>query len=252
MKAKKKIKIRRDDFVLNSLSNPWHEVIDDFCSQIDDLTKNDIADKLTANFSTTSKDSRVASQIVLMDAMQQYFEYHFSTMCGIPEIRLAGDKEDWEKVQSKANSLLELIPEFGIWFKSLNEILQNFIDAFDDKVDEQFWNEIYKVQGGSGGPYVSGWLIALFPYLADNVKNRYITEEETWRDAGLNMFDGLTTENFSYHMNKVPFTWNYHGNEIKMLFVGGLIGVLQENKSLVPTFGYAITEDKILTGEDSS
>jgi hypothetical protein len=245
--GKKEINIRRDDFVFNSLTNPWHEVIDDFTEQLRKNTKNEVADKLVANFSSTTKESRVVSEIVLMDAMQKYFEFSFSTMCGIPEIRIMGDKDDWIKLKSKASDISELIPYFNFWISSLNEILQHFIDAFDDKIDNKFWNEIYKVAGGSGGPYLSGWLIGLFPYLKDDKKNPYVSMQKTWKDSLQNkMFGGLTTKSFSYHMNQVPFKWKYHTEEIDMLFVGGLIGVLgQKDNSLVPLFAYSITESKV-------
>jgi hypothetical protein len=57
----------------------------------------------------------------------------------------------------------------------------------------------------------------------------------------------LITKSFAYHMNRVPFTWNYFGNETKMLFVGGLFGVSFDEKesSLTPIFGYSICEDKV-------
>jgi len=143
--GKKELEIRRDDFVLNSKSNPWHEVIDDFVIEIGKNTNNNVADLMVANFSTTSKDARVVSQMVLMDSMQKYFDYEITTMCGIPEIRLTGSKQDWESVKNKTNGILQLIPDLKVWIDgSLNEILDHFIGAFDDKVDNKFWNEIYK------------------------------------------------------------------------------------------------------------
>lgn len=225
--GKKELEVRRDDFVLNSKSNPWHEVIDDFSIQIRNNTNNNVADLLEANFSTTSKVARVVSQMVLMDSMQKYFDYMFSTMCGIPEIRLTGNKEDWVNVKKKTNEILKLIPDLKCWIDgSLNEILDNFIGVFDDKIDKSFWNEIYKCNGGSGGPYISGWIIALFPYLDAGSKNRYVFNGN-WKDASNeHYFGGLTTSSFKYHMNQIPFTWNYLGTEIKMLFVGGLVGVV--------------------------
>ena len=100
-------------------------------------------DLLQADFSTTTKISRVVSQIVIMDAMQKYFDYTCFGGCGIPEIRIKGDRNDWEKVKSKANRLLEIIPEFTCWIKNLNEILDQFINVFDDKIDNLFWKSIY-------------------------------------------------------------------------------------------------------------
>jgi hypothetical protein len=143
--GKKEINIRRDDFVLNSQSNPWHEVIDEFSIKIGELTKNEIADTLMANFSTTTKDSRVVSQIVLMDAMQKYFDYKFTTMCGVPEIRLSGSKDDWLNVKGKTKKIVSLVPDFQKWLDNgLEEILDHFVNAFDGNIDKDFWNSIYK------------------------------------------------------------------------------------------------------------
>ena len=100
--------------------------------------------------------------------------------------------------------------------------------------------------GGSGGPYISGWIIFLFPYLDAGSKNHYVFGGN-WKDASSkkSFFSRLTTSSFKYHMNQIPFTWNYLGTEIKMLFVGGLVGVVSEkDNSLMPIFGYSIMEDK--------
>ena len=166
--GKKTIQIRRDDFVFGSKTNPWHEVIDEFTQKINAMTKNGIADKLVANFSTTTKESRVVSEIVLMDAMQKYFEYELDSECGIPEIRITGEKEDWMNLISKANQIAELIPNFSFWIESFNEILQHFLDVYDDKIDNNFWDNIYKIHAGSGNPYISGWIVGLFPYVRNN------------------------------------------------------------------------------------
>ena len=66
------------------------------------------------------------------------------TQCGIPEIRLNGEKNDWERVKNRSNKLINILPEFKEWLVGLNEILDHFINAFDDKIDKEFWNSIYK------------------------------------------------------------------------------------------------------------
>ncbi len=143
--GKKSIDIRRDDFVFGSLDNCWHETVDEFSNQINENTKGGIAEKLIANFSTTTIVSKVSSQIVLMDAMQNYFEYTVMTMCCVPEIRLCGDKNDWISVKTKTNEIAQILPALNEWIKNLNEILQNFIDVYDDgEVRTDFWNRIYK------------------------------------------------------------------------------------------------------------
>jgi hypothetical protein len=103
------------------------------------------------------------------------------------------------------------------------------------------------VQGGSGGPFVTGWILSLFPYLADDSQNGYAWLEGGWRESvGGDFFSGVTTSQFDYHMNQVPFTWEYLGKEVKMLFIGGLVGIAYEtDKSVAPVFGYAVTENKV-------
>ena len=58
----------------------------------------------------------------------------------------------------------------------------------------------------------------------------------------------MTTRDFPYHLNQVPFVLNYLGIETKMLLVGGLIGVTvdETDHALEPVFGYGIIENKAL------
>lgn len=59
-------------------------------------------------------------------------------------IRLDGEKSDWEKLQKKSRDLIQLLPGLEFWLKTLDEITQQFVDAFDDKIDKDFWNSLYK------------------------------------------------------------------------------------------------------------
>lgn len=136
------ILIKRDN-----LLHGWHEVIDDFSDILAELTHKDVAETFEANFSTTTKDSKLVSQIVLMDTMPKYCDFRYVTRCGIPEIRVSGTKEDWLSVQEKARKIMDMIPELKKWLENgLNEILQNFVNLFEPgvEVDNKFWNEIYK------------------------------------------------------------------------------------------------------------
>ena len=96
------------------------------------------------------------------------------------------------------------------------------------------------VKGGSGGPYLSGWAIGLFPYLKSGEKNYYVWEK-SWRDAynSTNFGEGLTTTRFPIAINKVPFKWLYLHQEFDMLFLGGLFSVRYDlnDYSLTPVFG---------------
>ena len=79
--GQKEIVVRRDYFVFNGI-NPWNEVIEEFSEKIELNSKLETNKLFKSNFSTTSQESQVVSQIVLMDAMEKYFSFTFVTLCG--------------------------------------------------------------------------------------------------------------------------------------------------------------------------
>ena len=150
----------------------WPILINDFASQIDKYTKDNIAKTITSDFSTTGSVERVASQITLMESVKSYFEYiveYFA--CGIPSITLDGSVEDWKRVRKKTMQL----KKYGLekWIDSLDPILKEFILAADGKPNQIFWKSMMKKQsvdrlaGGGCLPEMptklDGWLLKLFP-----------------------------------------------------------------------------------------
>lgn len=232
-------------------------MIDEFSEKIKENTRANLCDVMQADFSTTTKISRVASQIVILDATKSYFKLVVRGGCGIPEIRLQGDKSDWQRIKCKANELIKIIPAFKTWIASVNEIIDHFVDAFDDKIDKLFWKSIFLYGGESGSPSLTGWLISFFPYINGPSirfgkvlntkfdKNPYCWDGNSWKDA---MGEGgMDLPNFKYKTNTVPFTFKYFGSTKKydMSFLGGLIGVSVDSgdHALTPTFGYAIIQE---------
>lgn len=273
---KKEICVRRDDFARDSL-NPWYEMMDEFCMRINENVKPDLADYMSAAFTTTSRDVRIVSQIMLADdSKQKAFRHEPSARCGIAELRILGCQQDWERVRAKANMLVTLIPEFKVWMKTLNEILQHFIDAFNNTNDnnesvvvvanhhhnhhhnhndqQQFWNNIYKCEQDTGGPFITGWILGLFPYLSKQEKNVYVWKQ-SWRysvnkkepnnDEQHCFDDGLTAKAFTYTLNQCPFKWMHLDQQYDMLLIGGLLSVLYDDRdqSITPIFGHAVIEN---------
>ena len=173
------IEVRRDDFVKGSPENPWAEVFNEFSMQIRDHIGPKI-DLFVPGFSTTGPVERAASEVVLLDAMQCYFELVFRTLCGIPTITLAGTPKDWntltERVQAfrklGLRSWLDVLSPIlklglGSWLDVVSPILEQFSRAAQGHVDQTFWRSIYKLNDRSGGPVITGWITAFFPYLKD-------------------------------------------------------------------------------------
>lgn len=150
----------------------WPILINDFASQIDKHTKDNIAKTIFSDFSTTGSVERVASQITLMESVKSYFEYIVEYIaCGIPCITLDGSVEDWKRVREKTMQL----KKYGLekWIDSLDPILKEFILAADGKPNQIFWKSMIKKQsvdrlaGGGCLPEMptklDGWLLKLFP-----------------------------------------------------------------------------------------
>lgn len=150
----------------------WSKLIDNFASQIDRYIKGDVTKTITANFSTTGKLERVASQITLMESVKSYFEYIVVYIaCGIPNITLKGTPDDWRLVLEKTRRL----EAYGLskWTKSLEPILTEFVRAAEGHPKQRFWQGMVKKQredklhGGPCNPekptQLDGWLLKFFP-----------------------------------------------------------------------------------------
>lgn len=243
--GKENIIVQRDNFPFNSSTNEWNEVIEAFAHELDSRTLNNVSSLFAANFTTTNDVNSVIGQIVLMESMQKYFQFEFVSLCAIPEIYLEGTRSDWSLIKEKLLRLNETLPGLSVWYDKLAPILDKFIQVYDLPIDLNFWNQIYKVHGGSGGPYISGWIITFFPYIEKNLNNYYVWNK-SWLDAyDEPMFGGLVTSNFPITMTRVDFKWKYYAEEYDMLFIGGFVGIdyNKEEKRLAPIFGYSVCQD---------
>ncbi len=250
--GKLKINVRRDDFLKGSPENPWPEVFDEFSMAIRDHI-GDAHRLIVANFSTTGPVERAASEVVLMDAMQAYFSYEMQTLCGIPSISLEGTPDDWQAIVHRAREFRR----FGLdwWVTALEPLLEQFVTAANGKIDQPFWDSIYKWHGSDGSgqePFVSGWVLKLFPYLnpldQDGCSFRTVAEQSFCRNPWMTLppsrGNGPAPDRFPHLPARAPFRWNYFETHFEMEFIGGLIGVKQDTQTLClrPEIGWAVWE----------
>ena len=246
--GKKTIIVRRDDFVKGSPHNPWPEVFSEFSVQIRSHIGEKTHDLLTPTFTTTSPVEKAAAEIVLMDAFKEYFSYRFYTICGIPEITLEGTVDDWKQLRERALGLAQF--DLQWWIDSLKPILDQFVAAVEGHVDKSFWSSIYKQTDSSGGPFISGWIVTLFPYM-DTRRNHWL--KYSWQDWKSRMTEsrfghGATTDSLPPGVTTTPFVWEYLGQDFEMHFYAGFIGVSQDpvTLSIHPEIGWAIVADEEL------
>ncbi|MCY0990426.1 DUF4419 domain-containing protein [Nannocystis sp. ILAH1] len=252
--GRQKLVVRRDDFVKGSPANPWPEVFADFSAQIAGHIGRQ-RDLVVCDFSTTGPVERAASELVLMDAMQQYFDYHVSTLCGIPEITLGGSLDDWVRLRHKARALAEY--ELEWWIGTLVPLLDEFIAAFEGRPNLDLWAHIFKHRSASGAPDLRGWVQVFFPYLTDGGPQAKLRENPVLRAAkrgsakrsqgGLEPW--ITDERMDpgcipLGLARAPLSWNYLGEPHAMELLGGFVGIDEDPVTLAlrPAIGWAVRD----------
>lgn len=173
--GKMKIVVTEGNDVLgkSGTKGDWEKLLSDFTAGVAANTKGDVAEMLTADFTTTGVTERIASQITLMDAVETFFEWwNMRVACGIPSITLTGTPDDWRKVQAKARSL----EKYGLekWSRQLDKVLAEFVKASEGQPDRVFWRSIVKKLrvdelknirrcSGSDVTMLDGWFLTFFP-----------------------------------------------------------------------------------------
>jgi hypothetical protein len=255
--GKKLLTVVRPDFFLGQ-PNPWPETFAAFSDQIAACVGR-ARDLLVADFSTTGPIERAASEIVLMDAFQAYFEYMMLAGCGIPSITLLGTVDDWRSVRRRA----AMLSEYGLewWTDALLPVLDELVRTADGHVDAAFWRSFFRYQSGSGPSELTGWIHVLFPYIWESVgegrrlvTNAYLARWEpalriAERRKGLR-FDEvqgppLNAIPGSLASAPVRFVDVRDESVHPLRFVAGMFGVVQEaaSRALRPEFGWAVVHD---------
>ena len=66
------------------------------------IAKNVVDPKLREwvmpSFTTTTADDKVIGAILFMDAMQKYFSYTMTMLCGLPPVTLLREASDWREI----------------------------------------------------------------------------------------------------------------------------------------------------------
>ena len=199
-------------------------------------------------FSTSTFETQIAHLVTFMDAASPFYDYRVMTMCGIPAVRMDGTEGDWNLLLHRATAVANLVPngDAGVhmtrYFTHLLPLLGKLSAARAGEEDLPFWRSLYKLDGGSGGPYVLGWLTQFLAFVSTYggemvPKDKDLFDIENYRGWG-----GLSTGDFPTHVSNVSFLWEYFGQEIKMQFVAGVLGVDADDGFLAPRLGFGVLE----------
>jgi hypothetical protein len=236
--GKKELIVYEDNFVKGSPDNDWSHMFGQFSNQLSEYIGKK-RDLIVNRFSTTGPIELAASEIVLMEAMSKYFDYTCCTCCGIPEITLLGSVSDWQDILVRVRNIAEF--DLAWWTAKIEPIAQEFVAAAQGQANVSFWRNIFKSDGGSGGPYISGWITDLFPYLRD-----YKTETFTVRNTFNQTRHEYTTNMFPMGLAKVPFKWEYYQLEYKMELAAGFSGYVMEEDCIKPHVGWFVRDTELM------
>ncbi len=244
--GKETIVVRRDEFVKGSPENPWPEAFSTFSDEIAARIGRQ-RDLVVCDFSTTGPCERAASEIVLMDAVQELFTYELGGLCGIPEVTLEGTARDWESIRRRA----AVLGEYGLdfWVEGLLPVLDLLLATARGQVDVAFWRSFYNLNGDSGGPYLTGWINVLFPYLRDADRFFLNLAASKWAAGVGQMGGGHKRCYIPAGLSRVPFLWKIGPEDAPLTFpmelLGGFVGVAQDPGTLAlrPAIGWAVRDE---------
>ena len=201
---------------------------------------------MLCDFTTTTPAARIASQVVMMDAFQRFFDYRVYCICGIPSITLAGTVEDWRRILSRVKHLGQY--DLRWWTDRLLPICEAFAQTAEGAPPREFWRSIYKPEGIYGEKVITGWLADLFPY----VLGRRHTRASSPTDKNpvlsvprreLTVDHGIAPSKLPRGLSRVPVTLEAETTETGLELMAGFIGVKldrQKDERLEPEIGWGV------------
>ncbi|KAE8140332.1 hypothetical protein BDV38DRAFT_280328 [Aspergillus pseudotamarii] len=200
----------------------------------------DLRTWIMPNFSTTTQTDRVVASVLMMGALQKYFDYEIALDCGIPTVTLLGERDDWEQMLCKLDPICRLGEEPTCFVSLLRPVLRRFVASFDNPTSPDiidFWNKCAHKSGGSGTHYLSGWLTA-FCFWDD--EGRSLFGHGPRKEVSLGEWDGecagCELDGIYYHrmdswqipagVGSVPVNVrDYDSTEHSMVMLAGLPGI---------------------------
>ena len=234
------LEIRRDDWTPGDPGNPWPSLFDDFTARIG-AQHPELHDLVCASFSTTGPAERAAFAVTLMDAMQDFYAYRLTSLCGIPEITLLGTGDDYRTIAARTTRLAAHGLDW--WLPSLQLVCGRLADAADGHPDIDFFRSFYKRDESSGGPHMNGWINCLFPFMWSSTSNAFDVRNEhaeRWQWPLLDEpvedldWEGAKQKSLPLGISRVPMTWRVllPPAEYRYELLAGFTGVSQHPDTL--------------------
>lgn len=155
---------------------PWETAFPELIEKVKGYVGEELPSIFTADFTTTTPVSLMASQITILDTIETYCRFKRTEIvefkntsvvnCGIPEVTIEGSLEDWQKIMEKLDVLEKY--ELRWWTKELRPVIGEIIKAKSGKFSKKFWEKMIRFQNtDSKGSFedIDGWFLKFYPYL---------------------------------------------------------------------------------------
>jgi hypothetical protein len=123
-----------------------------------------LRDWIIQDFTTTTETDRAISSAIMMSTLQKCFKYMVLLGCGLPQVTLLGELQDWENLALRIDRLCSFGDLGTRWHALLKPVLSRFVETYKHPQSEdvrRFWRHITtKEENGSKVNYMSGWLTA--------------------------------------------------------------------------------------------
>src|SRR5262245_7335943 len=139
----------------------WAIAIEGLCSRVRNEAR-EVGRWLRNDFSTSTRRERIAGDVALLDALKRYFEYRLRLICGIPEVTLLGEPDDWRTIESRVEGLAGY--DLAWWTEWLLPVCRELRRSAEGEPDLDFWKAIYMPEQVYGDEDVTGWIQRFFPY----------------------------------------------------------------------------------------
>ncbi|CAB9501545.1 expressed unknown protein [Seminavis robusta] len=132
----------------------YESVFQQFSSELEDRIKvPEYAELMQGDFTTTTANHKIASQINLMSSLKEFFEYKLVFMgCGIKAIEMYGNESDWGRLDEKLSALKKTIePILGHlrlprdFWEHASKVFQNLALTRKDPTNPEvieFWSQV--------------------------------------------------------------------------------------------------------------
>ena len=244
---KKTISVTRNNMIPERATNQvWNGIIDEFTQKIKNQVGENLISNLESDFTTTTPVSLITSQVSIISAMKNYFNYQLEfDGCGISSITLEGSLEDWQKIKSKLEFFSKKEMNLLWWIEYLMPIIDNIIMTkiyYNQNKDineelRNFWKDIIRIKEGHAYDpnVINGWIINFIPDFSEDEPALY---------------DELEEDDVPDQIISCPLELTVIDKETikyKCSLASGFYGMVQDEKTynIKPVIGYAlIVEDK--------